>query len=140
MARPKAISITVATAQRSCSSISKALAKHARAHRAKLIAAVAQGVGDDLAGERSDDRQDEDGLGDDHRCRCEENAPRSERAAARQQQVDGQSDHDRGQGEQRVEHQQDDSLAREAGHGEPCARREPEPCRAKARAAADCKR
>jgi hypothetical protein len=110
MARPKAMSISVATAQRSCSSISKRVRRR-RAHRAQLIAAVAQGVGDDLAGERGDDRQDQDGLGDDHRRRREENAERAERAAARQQQVDDQADHDRRQGEERVERQQDRALA-----------------------------
>ena len=70
MARPKAAISTVSTAQRSCTSISSAQVSGAGAHRAQLVAAVAQRVADELARQRRDHRQHQDGLRDDHRARA----------------------------------------------------------------------
>ena len=111
-----------------------------RAHRAQLVATVAQRVGDDLARERGDDRQHEDRLRDDHRLGREQDAPGAERAAARQAEVDDEADDHRRQREQRVEQDEDQTATGKARRREPGARDEADPRRDQARRAADRER
>ena len=102
-ARPKAVSINVTTAQRSCSSISSARVIGPAPIEPSWSPPSRRLSATSWRDERGDDRQNQDALGDDHRLRREQDAPQSERAAARQHQVDEQPDHDRRQAEQRVQ-------------------------------------
>ena len=88
IARPNAArTIVTSEKRRSCSNAS-GRAPRRRAERLELLAIVAPGVRDRLARERCDQREDEDGLRDDHRGRREQDAERAERSRTRQQQVD----------------------------------------------------
>src|SRR5262249_36682679 len=94
-------------------------------HRVELVAVFGPQVLDRLSRQRCDDRRDQHGLRDDHRLRCEQEAPGSERARARQEKVDEKPDHDRRQPHEGVEYD-DDGLpprkrtsARKAPKGTP---------------------